>query len=250
MQIIGCSSSSRSVSGAYVRSSGRGRVSELAPATADTPGMLPAAALKFSACSCWCAGSCDTSPAHSSSMFNGGPLGRLSSPPRLSSNRAADSSLHVAGSGVGGVGVWDALAAGSPLEEGAGSVQNIVRTPPDSPMITAGAPLHGAARLSPALGSCGCGGKCPPINSGLTPFMQAAGGQGFGERLVCELGIDGAMARGRYACGSSCVNPSSLTDDIGEGIFVSCLLAGELSLSSFKLSDLIEGGVPSNLMTE
>jgi hypothetical protein len=91
-------------------------------------------------------------------MFNGGPRGRLNSPPRFNSNLAADSSVHVAGSGVGGVGVCEALAAGSPVD-GAGKVQNMVRTPPDSPIMTAGAPLHCVCPRLPALASNGCGGK-------------------------------------------------------------------------------------------
>lgn len=128
-------------------------------------------------------------------MLSGGPRGRLNSPPRLSSNRAADSSLQVAGSGVGGVGVCEALAAGSPLVLGAGSVQNIVRTPPDSPMMTAGAPRHCVGPLAP-LGSRGCGGKCPPISSGLTPLIHAAGGQGPGAREECDPWGGGAKARG------------------------------------------------------
>lgn len=108
----------------------------------------------------------------------------------------------------------EALAAGSPLVVGAGSVQNIVRTPPDSPMMTAGVPRHCVGPLGPALGSTDCVGKCPPISSGLTPLIQAVGGQGPGESDVCEPGGGGASARGLYGCGSSCCVPSSFTDDI------------------------------------
>lgn len=161
----------------------------LAPGTGEPPAILPGT-LRFKACNCWCAGSCDTSPAHSSSIFSGGPLGLLNSPPRFRSSLAADSSVHVAGSGVGGVGVCDALGDGSLLELGAGRVQNIVRTPPDSPMMTAGAPRHWFCPRTPGLGSICCGGKCPPISSGFTPLMQAWGGQGPGDSddCVCELG--------------------------------------------------------------
>lgn len=154
-----------------MRSSGRANPKLLAPGTGDPPAILPGR-VRFNAC-CWCAGSCDTSPAHKSSIFSGGPLGLLNSPPRFSSSLAADSSVQVAGSGVGGVGVCDALGDGSLLELGAGRVQNIVRTPPDSPMMTAGAPRHWVCTpRTPALGSIGCGGKRPPISSGLTPLMQ------------------------------------------------------------------------------
>lgn len=117
-------------------------------------------------------------------MFNGGPLGRRNSPPKLSNSLAADSSLHEAGSGEGVDEVCEALAAGSLLELGAGKVQNIVRTPPDSPIMTAGVPLHCVCPRAPGLFSIGCGGKFPPISSGLTPFIQAAGGQCPGDRLA------------------------------------------------------------------
>lgn len=127
-------------------------------------------------------------------MFKGGPRGRRNSP-KFSSNRAADSSLHVAGSGVGGIGVWEALAAGSPLCVGAGSVQNIVRTPPDSPIMTAGALRHCDEPRAPGFCSNCCGGNCPPISSGFTPLIQAAGGQGFGTNEEWEPGGGGATER-------------------------------------------------------
>lgn len=169
-------------------------------------------------------------------MFSGGPrCRRRSPPPKLSSNRAAFSSVQLVGSGVGGVGgVCETLGAGSPTGLGAGSVQNIVRTPPDSPMMTAGAPRHCWVELRAPFGSSGCGGKWPPMSSGLTPLMQAAGGHVLGESACGS----GAGARGRYGSGGSGGELSSFTGE-GCGVGTCCLC-----------SDLIVTGAPSNLITE